>query len=135
ALPICLIVVHSSGLEKSKRKSLDKNIATKRETIEKDAIVLGKKVFESKEKALEAAEKLVKKHITAKIPLQYSVDVVTEEIEKYARPGRPTPNTPKITVTNYYVKFRLGETDVERYNSIIQQESCFVLVDNVPKDR
>lgn len=130
-----LIVVHSSGLEKSKRKSLDKNIATKRETIEKDAIVLGKKVFESKEKAIDAAEKLVKKHITAKIPLQYSVDVVTEEIEKYARPGRPTPNTPKITVTNYYVKFRLGETDVERYNSIIQQESCFVLVDNVPKDR
>ena len=130
-----LIVVHSSGLEKSKRESLDKTIATKRETIKKEALILGKKIFESKEKALEAAEKLIKKHITAKIPLQYSVDVVAEEVEKYARPGRPTPNTPKITVTNYYVKFRLGETDIERYDSIIQQESCFVLVDNVPKER
>jgi transposase len=130
-----LTVVHSTALEESKRKSMEKSLPKKKENIEKKAASLSKKDFKTLEEAEEAANKFISKHITLSNPFTYKVNINTEVTEKYARPGRPTPDTPKIKITSYKVEFILGELDKDLYDSWLEDQSCFVLVDNVPKTR
>lgn len=130
-----LVVIHSTTLEKTKRKNMDRSLPKKRKRIEKQAAVLGKKEFETRELAEKAAAAFVQKHITLTTPFTYTVNINTKVTEKYARPGRPTADTPKIKVTSYTVEFVLGDVDEELYDTWLKKESCFVLADNVPSDR
>ena len=130
-----LTVVHSTTLQKTKEKSMQKSLPKKRERIEKQAAKLNKKEFETMAKAEAAALEFAEKHITLEKPFTYEVNIISETTEKYARRGRPTADTPKIKNTTYKVEFILGDLDQDLCEQWLKEESCFVLVDNVPKDR
>ncbi len=130
-----LTVVHSTSLEDTKRKTMERALPKKKETIEKRAASLAKESFKTLRDAEEAASKFIMKNINPNNPFNYEVDIDTEVIEKYARPGRPTPDTPKVKITSYKVKFILGDLNMELFDSWLRDQSCFVLVDNVPTTR
>ncbi len=128
-------LVHSTSLEESKRKSMEKSLPKKKDNIEKKAANLFKKDYETLKEAEEAATKFISKNINLDNPFTYKANITTEVTEKYARPGRQTSDTPKIKITSYKVEFVLGGIDKDLYDSWLEDQSCFVLVDNVPKTR
>ena len=130
-----LVVVHSTALQKSKEKTMAKSLPKKRERIEKQAIKLNKKIFKTEPEARVYADEFIKNNIGLETPFSYQVEIITEVEEKYARPGKPTPDTPKIKITTYRINLILGEIDQLLYDKWLQMESCFVLVSNVPKTR
>ena len=61
----------------------------------------------------------------------------TEKIvkEKYLKKGKPTEISEKITIIEYHVNIKILGVYNDVYEKCLREESCFVLVTNVPKER
>jgi len=130
-----LIVVHSSQLQAKKVKSSQEKLEKAKEKLNKDARKLEKKEYETAEKAYEKAEKFLDNRSSMEKLIDCEIGVNIKTIERYSRPGRPTPDTEIITITTYQPQITVGDVNEKKYNSWLEDKSCFVIVSNVPKKR
>lgn len=130
-----LIVVYSSELQKLKESTSNRNFDKNREKILKNFKKLSTKAFESCEEANKEGENFVKHNIGITKPFKYSMNIKKVTIEKNAKRGNPGKSSEKTVIDKYYVEFELGERNEELYQEWLRQESCFVLVSNVPVSR
>lgn len=130
-----LIVVYSSELKKLKESTAKRNFPKQKEILEKEAKKLFKIGFETLEAANQAGNTFIKKNIGLKAPFKYEINIEKSENKKYSKSGKPSKTSTTIASVEYRVKFAIGERDEELYAEWLRQESCFVLVSNIPKDR
>lgn len=130
-----LVVVYSSALEKEKQATAKRNFPKYKEKLEKGIVKLSKISFNTAGEALSAGKEFIDKNIGLKVPFKYEMSVEEKEISKYKKRGKPGKTSEKTTSIEYHVKIVIGERDDDLYAEWLKQESCFVLVSNVPKDR
>ena len=130
-----LIVVYSSELEKLKIANAKRNIPKNKIKIEKLCVKLSKTKFVSQEEADAAGQLFVTKKFTLKTPFKW--EMKTEKIvkSKYLKKGKPTEKSEKVTTIEYHVNIKVLDVDNAMYEQWLREESCFVLVTNVPKER
>ena len=130
-----LIVVHSSELEKLKIATAKRNMPKNKIKIEKLCVKLSKTKFISQEEVQAAGQLFTTKNFTLKTPFKW--EMKTEKIikEKYLKKGKPTEKSEKIITTEYHVYIKVLDIDNDMYEQWLREESCFVLVTNVPKER
>jgi len=130
-----LIVVYSSELEKLKIANAKRNIPKNKVKIEKLCVKLSKTKFISQKDAEAAGQLFAKKNFTLKTPFKW--EMRTEKIvkDKYLKKGKPTDKSEKVTTIEYNVYIQVLDVDNAMYEQWIREESCFVLVTNVPKER
>ncbi len=130
-----LIVVHSSELEKLKIANAKRNTPKNKVKIEKSCVKLSKTKFISQEDAEAAGELFAKKNFTLRTPFKW--EMRTEKIvkNKYLKKGKPTEKSEKVTTIEYHVYIKVLDVDNAMYEQWVREESCFVLVTNVPKER
>jgi transposase len=122
------VVVWSKGAFERAGLSLDKKSKKEKVTIDKELKKLSKQGFDNQEEALEAFEKIEEKWKYHKVE-----SIEYEEIIKYAKPGRPTANSP-IDKVEIFIKVKVTENSAY----ILEQQrrgACFVLATNVVKNR
>lgn len=130
-----LVVVYSSALQKTKETTAKRNYLKNKERLEKSAIKLSKNTFDTDSEAMAAGEEFVKANISTKVPFKYEISVEKKETSKYNKRGKPGKDAEKTTSVKYSPVITIGERDDDLYNEWLRQESCFVLVSNVPNDR
>lgn len=130
-----LVVAYSSELEKAKKASAARNHPKSKEKLEKSAAKLSKLSFETAEQAMVAGNAFAQENIGLKTPFKYEISVEKKEISKYKKRGRPSKTSEKTTAEKYFLNIVIGERDEDLYIEWLRQESCFVLVSNVPKER
>ena len=130
-----LIVVYSSELEKLKESTAKRNYPKKKEKLDDMAKKLSKIKFETVDKANEAGRIFIEKNIKKSSPFKYEISVEESVTEKYSKRGKPSEKSEKTVCVKYLLKLNIGERDEELYAEWIKQESCFVLVSNVPQKR
>ena len=130
-----LIVVYSSELEKLKIANAKRNHPKYKIKIEKLSKKLSKIKFESEDEAKVAGELFIAKNFTLKAPFKWEMKVEKTVIEKYLKKGKPTENSEKVTTIEYTVIVKILDVDKDIYEKWLREESCFVLVTNVPKER
>jgi transposase len=130
-----LIVVYSSELEKLKIANAKRNIPKYKTKIEKLSAKLSKTNFASHEEAEAAGQLFVKKNFTLKTPFKWELKVQKIVKEKYLKRGKPTDTSEKVTIIDFYVHVKVLGVDNDIYEKWLKEESCFVLVTNVPKER
>ena len=130
-----LIVVHSSELEKLKIATAKRNIPKNIIKIEKLCAKLSKTKFLSEEEAQAEGQLFATKNFTLRTPFKW--EMKTEKIvkEKYFKKGKPTEKSEKIITIEYHVYIKVLDVDTDMYEQWLREESCFVLVTNVPKKR
>jgi len=130
-----LIVVYSSELEKLKIATAKRNTPKNKVKIEKECVKLSKTKFISREDAEAAGQLFAKKKFTLRTPFKW--EMTTEEIvkNKYLKKGKPTEKSEKVTTIEYHVYIKVLDVDNDMYEQWVREESCFVLVTNVPKER
>jgi transposase len=130
-----LIVVYSSELEKLKIANAKRNIPKYKTKIEKLSAKLSKTNFASHTEAEAAGQIFVKKNFTLKTPFKWELKVEKIVKEKYLKRGKPTDTSEKVTIIDFYVHVKVLGVDNDIYEKWLKEESCFVLVTNVPKER
>ena len=130
-----LVVAYSSELEKAKKATAARNHPKIKEKLEKSATKLSKLSFETEDQAMVAGNAFIQENIGLKTPFKYKMSVEKKEITKYKKRGRPSETSGKTTTMKYFLNIVIGERDEDLYTEWLKQESCFVLVSNVPKDR
>lgn len=91
--------------------------------------------FVSLEDAEAAGHLFAAKNFTLSKPFKWEMKIETIVKEKYLRKGKPTETSEKITIIEYHVNINVLVVDNDIYEKWLRQESCFVLVTNVPKER
>lgn len=130
-----LIVVYSSELEKLKIANAKRNLPKNKIKIEKLSVKLSKTKFITQEEAETAGQLFIKKNFTLKAPFKWEMKTEKNITEKYLKKGKPTETSEKVTITEYYVNIKVLDVDNDIYEKWLREESCFVLVTNVPKER
>jgi transposase len=130
-----LIVVYSSELEKLKIANAKRNFPKNKVKIEKESVKLSKIKYTSYEDAESAGKLFVEKNFTLKSPFEWEMKIEKSETEKYLKKGKPTENSEKVTNIEYHVNIKVLDVDKELYKRWLREESCFVLVTNIPKER
>ena len=130
-----LIVVYSSSLEKSKIATAKRNLPKTKEKLEKLSQKLSKVSFSTETEAIAAGKEFIKKNINRKAPYKYEVSIVENIQEKYLNKGKPTKESPKVKITTYQVNVTILDVDKDIYDKWLKEESCFIVVTNVPKER
>lgn len=130
-----LVVAYSSELEKEKKATAERNHPKNKEKLEKSASKLSKIPFDTAEEAMAAGDMFIKEHIGLRTPFKYETSIEKKEISKYKKRGKPNKTSEKATTVEYFIKIVIGERDDNLYFEWLKQESCFVLVSNIPKDR
>jgi transposase len=130
-----LIVVYSSALEKLKIANAKRNHPKYKIKIEKSSIKLSKIKFASEDEAKVAGELFIKENFTLKTPFKWEMKVEKTIIEKYLKKGKPTESSEKVTTIEYTAIVKVLDVDKDIYKQWLREESCFVLVTNVPIDR
>lgn len=130
-----LIVVYSSELEKLKIKNAKRNIPKSKINIEKASLKLSKIKFASQEEAEAAGALFIEKKFTLKTPFNWEMKIEKCVNEKYLKKGKPTANSEKVITIDYHVKIKVLGINNDIYEKWLREESCFVLVSNVAKER
>ena len=130
-----LIVVHSSSLEAAKSSTSARNLPKRQETLVKKSAKLAKVAFASNDEAEQAIEQFRKESIGWQNPFVCSSNVEVKVVEKYTKPGKPAKDAQKTVSTKYHALVTIEGIDEKLYQEWLQQESCFVLVSNVPEHR
>ena len=130
-----LIVVYSSELEKLKISNAKRNLPKNKIKIEKLSTKLFKTKFISQEEAEVAGKQFAAKNFTLKTPFKWEMKIEKIIKEKYSKRGKTTEGSEKISTTDFHVNIKVLEIDNDIYDKWLRQESCFVLVTNVPKER
>jgi transposase len=121
------LVIYSKDAERRTKKTLDKGIIREYKSIQKKILHLQADRFNSEQdarKALSAITKKLKYHRIEKIDLKQHI--------RYAKKGRPTPNTPikdiRWQINAYFLP------DKEKIATAQKQKATFVIGSNVPDD-
>ena len=130
-----LIVVHSSELEKLKIVNAKRNLPKNKVKIEKLCAKLAKTCFLSEEEAQTSGHVFARKNFTLKTPFKWEMKTQKIVKEKYLKKGKPTEKSEKIITIEYHVYVTVLDVDNDMYKKWLREESCFVLVTNVPKER
>ena len=130
-----LIVVHSSELEKLKIATAKRNTPKNKIKIEKLCIKLSKTKFLSEEEAQAAGQLFTTKNFTLRTPFKWEMETKKNVTEKYLKKGKPTEKSEKITTIEYHVYINVLDVDNDMYEQWLREESCFVIVTNVSKER
>ena len=130
-----LIVVYSSELEKLKIANAKRNIPKNKIKIEKSSVKLSKAKFVSQEEAEAAGQVFLAQNFTPRAPFKWEMKIEKIVKEKYLKKGKPTEASEKITIIEYHVGIKVLGVDNDVYEKWLREESCFVLVTNVPKER
>ena len=130
-----LIVVYSSELEKLKIANAKRNLPKNKIKIEKLSAKLSKIKFASLEEAEAAGELFTTKNFNLRKPFKWEMKTEKYVEEKYLKKGKPTENSEKVTIIHYHVIIKVLGIDDDIYEKWLREESCFVLVTNVPKER
>jgi transposase len=130
-----LIVVYSSELEKLKIANAKRNLPKNKVKIEKESAKLSKIKYTSYEEAESAGKLFAKQKFTLKSPFKWEIKIEKSVTEKYLKKGKPTENSEKVTNIEYHVIIKVLDVDKELYERWLREESCFVLVTNIPKER
>ena len=130
-----LIVVYSSELEKLKIANAKRNMPKNKVKIEKLCAKLSKTKFASQEEAEAAGQLFATKNFTLRTPFKWEMKIEEIVTEKYLKKGKPTEKSEKITIVDYHVYINVLGVDGTLYDQWLREESCFVLVTNVPKER
>jgi len=130
-----VLIVHSSALERTKEATASRKLPEVKEKLSKAAVKLGKRGYDTLEEATKAADEFVQARTGLQTLFGCEVEVGSETIEKYERPGRPGLNTKKIKNTTYHAIVTIGDVDPCLYQKWLEYESCFAIAANVPKTR
>jgi|GEM_PF-620651 len=130
-----LIVVYSSELEKLKIANARRSHPKYKVKIEKLSTKLSKIKFASEDEANVAGQLFITENFTLKTPFKWEMKVEKTVKEKYLKKGKPTETSGKVTTIEYTVIVTVLDVDNDIYEKWLREESCFVLVSNVPKER
>jgi len=122
------VVIWSQGAFDRGVSSLARKSDREKESIEKKLKSLQNQGFESEEAALKAFQK-----IEAKWKFHKTETIKYEQKIKYAKPGRPTPDTP-IKQIDFHIKVDFKENK-EYILEQQQRHACFVLATNVDPEQ
>ena len=121
------IVVYSEQARERSEKTLKKEIAKEKERIKKELFHLQAQRFECEIDAKKQLKKIAKKwkfHTVA--------EETTKSIGKHTKPGRPAAtDTPQRLEWQITAQSILNQ---EKYNSVLDQRSCFVIGTNIPAE-
>lgn len=118
------VVIWSQGAFERAVSNLARQTEKEKSRIEKSLKTLQNQEFDSKEEALNAFEKIAETWKFHKVE-----EVTYEEKIKYAKPGRPTPDTP-IKKIEFYIKVNVTENKEYIFEQQ-QRNACFVLATNI----
>lgn len=130
-----LIVVYSSELEKLKIANAKRNLPKNKVKIEKESVKFSKIKYKSYEEAESAGKLFAKNNFTLKSPFEWEMKIEKSETEKYLKKGKPTKNSEKVINIEYHVNIKVLDVNKELYERWLREESCFVLVTNISKER
>lgn len=130
-----LIVVYSSELKKLKESTANRNYPKQKEKLNKIVKKLSNKEFDTFDEANKEGNSFIEKNIKPSAPFKYEISVEERVTEKYAKRGKPNGSSEKTITVKYHVNLVIGERDEALYEEWLKQESCFVLVSNVPEER
>jgi transposase len=133
--PWRLIVVYSAQLKKLKVATFKRNLEKNKEKINKMIKKLSDIPFKTYEDADLECKQFINTNTGLSKPFTYTTNIEEIVTEKYAQKGKPTKDSKKVTTIHYHINVSIEGVDEELYQEWLKQESCFVLVSNVPKDR
>ena len=125
-----LVVVHSSQLDKRKRKSTEARLKKDWERLDKEIQELAKRRFACQADAQTAWLTFEKEHAKSLYPLKPTIQPL-EEQPKRTRKGRPAKDEVPLPPTLVYqLTIDIGPIDLLQLNLLHQQASTFVLIAN-----
>lgn len=121
------LIVHSSKLDKRKRKSLKDQAEKEHNKLKKISIEVAKLTFACETDAKQALIKHLKEHQGTFY--SFVGEVECKSVIK-RKPGRPKKNEPPLTENIYSIKLNVSDRDEVAWKKAVERASTFVLITN-----